>query len=242
MIRDENGQLAGYVYVDTATTDIGGYVEQAKRAIAEHLKLPAGYTLLWTGQYEFQVRARERLKILIPLVFFIIFMLLYMTFHSASEATIVMLSVVYAMTGRRHPAVAARLQLLGGGVGRATSRSTASPCRPASSWSCTCTRRSTSGCAQGGDDRRRTTSARPRSSGSVLRLRPKLMTVSVVMAALVPILWSTGVGLGHHEADRRADHRRDGDVHDSRAHHHPGDFLHDEASRVARWHAEIIRH
>jgi hypothetical protein len=51
MIVDENGQLAGYVYVDTVTTDIGGYVEQAKRAIDEHLKLPAGYTLLWTGQY-----------------------------------------------------------------------------------------------------------------------------------------------------------------------------------------------
>src|SRR5947207_10235178 len=72
MIRDENGQLAGYVYVDTATTDIGGYVEHAKRAIAEHLKMPAGYTLLWTGQYEFQVRARDRFKLLIPLVFFII--------------------------------------------------------------------------------------------------------------------------------------------------------------------------
>src|SRR5439155_6923934 len=99
MIRDENGQLAGYVYVDTETSDIGGYVDRAKLAIVEHLKLPTGYTLLWTGQYEFQVRARERFKILIPLVFFIIFMLLYMTFHSVSEATIVMLSVVYAMTG-----------------------------------------------------------------------------------------------------------------------------------------------
>ncbi|MGH8473656.1 MAG: efflux RND transporter permease subunit, partial [Gammaproteobacteria bacterium] len=67
MIRDENGQLAGYVYLDTVTRDIGGYVEQAKRAISQHLKLPAGYTLVWTGQYEFQVRARERLKILIPI-------------------------------------------------------------------------------------------------------------------------------------------------------------------------------
>src|SRR5947207_3810649 len=72
MIRDENGQLAGYVYVDTATTDIGGYVDRAKRAIGERVKLPTGYTLLWTGQYEFQVRARDRFKLLIPLVFFII--------------------------------------------------------------------------------------------------------------------------------------------------------------------------
>src|SRR5258706_13507002 len=69
------------------------------RAVADRVTRPVGYSLLWPGQYEFQVRARERLQILIPVVFFIIFMLLYMTFHSASEATIVMLSVVYAMTG-----------------------------------------------------------------------------------------------------------------------------------------------
>src|SRR3989442_15424088 len=99
MIRDEGAQLAGYVYLDTVTRDIGGYVDAAKRAVADHVKLPPGYTLQWTGQYEFQVRARERLKILVPLVFFIIFMLLYLTFHSVAEASIVMLSVVYAMTG-----------------------------------------------------------------------------------------------------------------------------------------------
>src|SRR5438552_5531007 len=99
MIRDEGAQLAGYIYLDTVTRDIGGYVDAAKRAVAEHLQVPPGYTLQWTGQYEFQLRARERLKILVPLVFFIIFMLLYMTFHSVPEATIVMLSVVYAMTG-----------------------------------------------------------------------------------------------------------------------------------------------
>src|SRR5580765_6042548 len=192
MIRDENGQLAGYVYVDTATTDIGGYVDQAKRAIAEHLKLPAGYTLLWTGKYEFQVRARERFKILIPLVFFIIFMLLYMTFHSVSEATIVMLSVVYAMTG----GVVLQWWLgynfsVAVGVGNKELYGVAVQ----------------TGVvmvlylhealdklfARGGE----ITEAdifEATISGSVLRLRPKLMTVSVVMAGLLPILWSTGVG------------------------------------------------
>ncbi|MEE8131206.1 MAG: CusA/CzcA family heavy metal efflux RND transporter, partial [Vicinamibacterales bacterium] len=99
MIRDEDGQLAGYVYVDTATGDIGGYVDSARAALAERLQLPAGYTLVWTGQYEFQVRARERLQVLIPIVVFLIFVLLYMTFHSVAEAVVVMLSVVYAMTG-----------------------------------------------------------------------------------------------------------------------------------------------
>jgi Cu(I)/Ag(I) efflux system membrane protein CusA/SilA len=192
MIRDENGQLAGYVYVDTATTDIGGYVDQAKRAIAEHLKLPSGYTLLWTGQYEFQVRARERFKILIPLVFFIIFMLLYLTFHSASEATIVMLSVVYAMTG------GVILQWLLGynfsvavwvgyialyGVAVQTGVVMVVYLHEALD-----KRLLEGGTITEGDIRQATI------AGSVLRLRPKLMTVSVVMAALVPILWSTGVG------------------------------------------------
>jgi copper/silver efflux system protein len=192
MVRDEDGQLAGYVYVDTATSDIGGYVESAKRAIGERVELPAGYTLQWTGQYEFQLRARERLKLLIPIVFFIIFMLLYMTFHSASEAAIVMLSVVYAMTG------GVILQWLLGynfsvavwvgyialyGVAVQTGvvmvvylhealdkkLRRGKPLTEQDLWDATV-------------------------EGSVLRLRPKLMTVTVVMASLVPIMWSTGVG------------------------------------------------
>jgi Cu(I)/Ag(I) efflux system membrane protein CusA/SilA len=192
MIRDEGGQLAGYVYVDTATRDIGGYVDQAQRAVAAHVQLPAGYTLQWTGQYEFQVRARERFKILIPLVFFIIFMLLYMTFHSISEALIVMLSVVYAMTG------GIILQWLLGynfsvavwvgyialyGVAVQTGVVMVVYLHEALD------KRLRQGGTITERDVREATIA-----GSVLRLRPKLMTVSVVMAGLVPIMWSTGVG------------------------------------------------
>ena len=192
MIRDENGQLAGYVYVDTATSDIGGYVDQAKRAIAEHVKLPAGYTLMWTGQYEFQVRARERFKVLIPLVFFIIFMLLYMTFHSVSEATIVMLSVVYAMTGGvilqwwlgYNFSVAVWVGYIAlYGVAVQTGVVMVLYLHEALD------RRLALGGAITEKDIFEATIA-----GSVLRLRPKLMTVSVVMAGLLPILWSTGVG------------------------------------------------
>ncbi|MEO5569197.1 MAG: efflux RND transporter permease subunit, partial [Gemmatimonadaceae bacterium] len=192
MIRDEDGQLAGYVYVDTATGDIGGYVDAAKAAIGRGLELPAGYTLQWTGQYEFQVRARERLRILIPVVFFIIFMLLYMTFHSASEATIVMLSVVYAMTG------GVILQWLLGynfsvavwvgyialyGVAVQTGVVMVVYLHEALD----------KRLAKGGE----ITEADiwdATISGSVLRLRPKLMTVTVVMASLIPIMWSQGVG------------------------------------------------
>jgi copper/silver efflux system protein len=192
MVRDEDAQLAGYVYVDTVTTDIGGYVDAAKAAIASSLQLPTGYTLQWTGQYEFQVRARERLKILIPLVFFIIFMLLYMTFHSASEATIVMLSVVYAMTG------GVILQWLLGynfsvavwvgyialyGVAVQTGVVMVVYLHEALD----------KRLRQGGGIAERDV-LQATIDGSVLRLRPKLMTVTVVMASLVPITWSAGVG------------------------------------------------
>ena len=192
MIRDENAHLAGYVYVDTATRDIGGYVDRAKQAIANDVKLPPGYTLLWTGQYEFQIRARERLQILIPIVFFIIFILLYMTFHSASEATIVMLSVVYAMTGgiilqwmlgyNFSVAVWVGYIALYGvavqtGVVMVVYLHEALDKR----------------LRRGGEITEQDI-WQATVDGSVLRLRPKLMTVTVVMASLIPIMWSTGVG------------------------------------------------
>jgi Cu(I)/Ag(I) efflux system membrane protein CusA/SilA len=192
MIRDENGQLAGYVYVDTGTTDLGGYVDRARAAIASQLKLPAGYTLFWTGQYEFQVRARERLRVLIPVVLFIIFVLLHVTFHSASEALIVMLSVIYAMTGGvllqwwlgYNFSVAVwvgYIALYGVAVQtgvvmvvylhEALDRRIRSgrPVGPQDVWDATV-------------------------EGSVLRLRPKLMTVGTTILSLLPILWATGVG------------------------------------------------
>jgi Cu(I)/Ag(I) efflux system membrane protein CusA/SilA len=192
MVRDEDAQLAGYVYVDTATTDIGGYVDAAKAAIARDLRLPPGYTLQWTGQYEFQLRARERLKVLLPLVFLLIFMLLYMTFRSAAEAAIVMLSVVYAMTG------GVILQWLLGynfsvavwvgyialyGVAVQTGVVMVVYLDEALD------RRLRGGAPLTEKDIWEAT-----IEGAVLRLRPKLMTVAVVMASLVPIMWSTGVG------------------------------------------------
>jgi Cu(I)/Ag(I) efflux system membrane protein CusA/SilA len=192
MVRDEDALLAGYIYIDTATRDIGGYVDAAKAALARELQLPAGYTLQWTGQYEFQLRARERLKVLLPLVFFIIFMLLYMTFRSASEAIIVMLSVVYAMTG------GVILQWLLGynfsvavwvgyialyGVAVQTGVVMVVYLHEALD-----KRLRQGGEITAGDVLQATI------DGSVLRLRPKLMTVSVVMASLIPIMWSTGVG------------------------------------------------
>lgn len=192
MIRDENGLLSGYVFVDVTGRDIGGYVEDAKKAVSGNVKLPPGYALSWSGQYEFQVRAREKLKILMPIVFLVIFVLLYMTFHSVAEASIVMLSVIYAMTG------GVILQWLLGynfsvavwvgyialyGVAVQTGVVMVVYLHEALD------KRLKDGKEITAQDIYEAT-----LEGSILRLRPKLMTVSTVMAGLLPIMWSTGVG------------------------------------------------
>jgi Cu/Ag efflux pump CusA len=99
MIRDEDGQLTGYVYIDLNMNDYGGFVKEASNLLRQKLKLPAGYTYTWSGEYEFELRAKERLKIILPVVFFVIFVLLYMIFKSATEAMVLILPTFYAMTG-----------------------------------------------------------------------------------------------------------------------------------------------
>jgi Cu(I)/Ag(I) efflux system membrane protein CusA/SilA len=99
MIRNENGQLAGYVYVDMSGRDVGGYVEEAKRRVHERLELPKGYTLVWSGQYENMARVRERLKVVLPLTLFLIALLLYMNTRSAVKTGIVLLAVPFSLVG-----------------------------------------------------------------------------------------------------------------------------------------------
>src|SRR5260370_20364337 len=98
MIRDEDGQLTGYVYIDLNTKDYGGFVNQASELLAHRLKPPPGYGYQWSGEYEFELRAKERLKIILPVVFIIIFLLLYMVFHSVTEAFVLIFPTLYAMT------------------------------------------------------------------------------------------------------------------------------------------------
>jgi Cu(I)/Ag(I) efflux system membrane protein CusA/SilA len=191
MIRDENGMLSGYVFVDVAGRDIGGYVEDARRAVAERVEVPAGISYTWSGQYEYKERADARLRILLPVVFAVIFGLLYMTFRSAGESIIIMLSVVYAMTG------GVLLQLLLGYnfsvavwvgyialYGEAVQTGVVMVVFLHEALD----RRLRRGRVDADDILAATI------EGSVLRLRPKLMTVSVVIAGLLPIMWATGVG------------------------------------------------
>ncbi|HAT1844367.1 efflux RND transporter permease subunit [Legionella pneumophila] len=99
MIRDENAMLAGYVFIDISGRDIGGYVEELKQAVKAKVKLPPGYTLAWSGQYEFMQRVYERLKIFVPLTLVIIFVLFYFTFRTITETLMVMLGVPFALFG-----------------------------------------------------------------------------------------------------------------------------------------------
>jgi len=192
MIRDEDGQLTGYVYIDLNTTDYGGFVNQASQMLRQKLELPAGYTYQWSGEYEFQLRAKERLKLILPVVFFVIFMLLYMVFHSLTEAMVLIFPTFYAMTG------GLILQWLLGYnfsvavwvgyialFGIAVETGVVMVVYLHESLD------------------KRIASDRPLTEadiheavieGAVQRLRPKLMTVSAVLASLIPILWASGIG------------------------------------------------
>ena len=103
LIRNENGSLTGWVYVDMSGRDIGGYVRDAKKLVAEKIEkaglLPAGYRLEWSGQYEHMLRVSERLKLVVPFTLLLIFLLLYMNFKSIPETFIILLSIPFAMTG-----------------------------------------------------------------------------------------------------------------------------------------------
>jgi len=99
MIRDENGMLSGYVYVDIAGRDVGSFVNEAKKVVQHELRTPAGYSLQWSGQYENMLRVKERLKLVVPVTIFIIFVLLYMNTRSPVKAGIVMLAVPFSLIG-----------------------------------------------------------------------------------------------------------------------------------------------
>jgi Cu(I)/Ag(I) efflux system membrane protein CusA/SilA len=99
MIRNENGLLSGYVYVDMAGRDIGGYVRDAKKAVRQNVKLPAGYSITWSGQYEYMERVKQRLGILVPSTLFVIFLIYYFNFKSIVSTLLIMLAMPLTLIG-----------------------------------------------------------------------------------------------------------------------------------------------
>jgi len=192
MIRDEDGALTGYVYIDLNTKDYGGFVTHASNLLRQRLALPPGFTYKWSGEYEFELRAKERLQLILPIVFFVIFMLLYVVFHSVTEAAVLIFPTIYALTG------GLILQKLLGynfsvavwvgyialfGIAVETGVVMVVYLHEALD------HRLKSGVSVRHEDIEAAV-----IEGAVHRLRPKLMTVCVVLASLIPILWETGVG------------------------------------------------
>ncbi|MBX4997630.1 efflux RND transporter permease subunit [Rhizobium lentis] len=195
-IRTENGQLAVYIFVDIANRDLGGYVAQAQEAVAKSVKMPAGYSVAWSGQFEYLERAKARLMIVVPLTLALIFLLLYLNFKALTETMIVMLSLPFALVGgiwlmwwlgfNASVAVAVGFIALAG-VAAETGVIMLIYLDQALK-----ERRSI--CEIEGRDFTKADLNRAIMVGAVERVRPKMMTVVAIMAGLVPILWSTGTG------------------------------------------------
>jgi Cu(I)/Ag(I) efflux system membrane protein CusA/SilA len=194
MIRDENGRLSGYVYVDVDTQrrDLGGYIADAKRAVAAGISIPTGYSLLWSGQYEAMARVREKMKVVLPVTLFLIFALLYANTKSLPKTLIVLLAVPFSAVGAiwllfllgYHMSIGVwvgLIALLGldaeTGVFMLLYLDLAY------------------------DERKKAGAMKTRQDlegailhGAVKRVRPKVMTVACAFFGLVPIMFSSGAG------------------------------------------------
>jgi Cu(I)/Ag(I) efflux system membrane protein CusA/SilA len=195
-IRTENALLSAYIFVDIRERDIGSYVAEARKAVAEKVKFPPGYYATWSGQFEYMERATAKMKIVIPITLLIIFLLLYLNFKRITESLVVMLSVPFALVGgvwlmwllnyNMSVAVAVGFIAL---AGVAAETGVVMLIYLEKAW-----QEVQSRCASEG---RQPTSSDLHAAimeGAVERVRPKMMTVVAIMAGLLPILWSSGTG------------------------------------------------
>jgi Cu(I)/Ag(I) efflux system membrane protein CusA/SilA len=192
MLRNENGMLSAYVYVDVADRDVGSYVAEAKRIIGQGVKLPPGYSLAWSGQYEAMERVRERLAVVLPLTLFLVILLLYVNTKSAAKTAIIVLAVPFSAIGAIWLLYALGYNMsIGVWVGLIALLGVD---------------------AETGvfmllyldlayEDARREGRLRSYADlqaavlhGAVKRIRPKFMTVATMFLGLVPIMWSVGTG------------------------------------------------
>ncbi|MEP7151981.1 MAG: CusA/CzcA family heavy metal efflux RND transporter [Nitrospira sp.] len=191
-IRDEQGSLAGIIFVDVVGRDLGGYVAEAKRVVGERVKLTPGYRLAWGGQFEYMERATARLRIAVPVTIFLIFILLYLNFRSVSRSLIVLLSVPFAVVGAivflyllgYHLSVAVWVGIIAlAGVAAETGVIMIIFLDEAYD------RWQREGRLRSPADLRGAI-----IEGAAQRVRPKLMTASAILIGLLPIMWSHGAG------------------------------------------------
>ncbi|TAJ79321.1 MAG: efflux RND transporter permease subunit [Gallionellaceae bacterium] len=195
-IRTENALLSAYIFVDIRDRDIGSYVADARKAVAEQVKFPPGYYATWSGQFEYMERAIAKMKIVIPVTLLIIFLLLYLNFRRVTESLIVMLSVPFALVGgvwlmwlldyNMSVAVAVGFIAL---AGVAAETGVVMLIYLEHAWGQIKAQRATEGQEPTSGDLYAAV-----MEGAVERVRPKMMTVVAIMAGLLPIMWSSGTG------------------------------------------------
>ena len=195
-IRTENGQLATYIFVDINGRDLGGYVADAQKAVAATVKLPPGYSVAWSGQFEYLERAAARMKIVVPVTLLIIFLLLYLNFRALTETLIVMLSLPFALIGGIW-----LMWWLGFNMSVAVAVGFIALAGVAAETGVVMLIYLEQAMAEVKADRDAHKQPFVRADlheaillGAVERVRPKMMTVVAIMAGLIPILWSTGTG------------------------------------------------
>jgi Cu(I)/Ag(I) efflux system membrane protein CusA/SilA len=191
-IKSEEGLLAAYVYVDFSGRDVGGYVEEAKKKVAASVTPPAGYRLQWSGEYEYIVKTHERLKFVIPLTALIIFVLIYLNTKSATKTAIVLLAVPFSLVGsfwllyllNYNMSIAVWVGIIAlAGLDAETGVIMLLYLELAyEQWK------------KAGKLRTPADLKEAVMYGAVKRIRPKIMTVSVILAGLIPIMFSTGAG------------------------------------------------
>jgi len=192
-IKSENARKNAWIYVDLRGIDVGTYVKMAQVAVREKLKLPSGYSIVWSGQYEYLQRAKQRLMIVVPMTLLIIFLLLYFNFKNVTESLIVMLSVPFSLTGGLwlmyllgyHMSVAV-------GVGFIALAGVAAETGVVMLIYLDHSYKKFKG--KYGDHFNRKHLYEAIEEGAALRVRPKMMTVVAIMAGLMPIMWSHGTG------------------------------------------------
>jgi len=195
-IRTENALLSAYIYVDIRDRDIGSYVADAQKAVADNVQFPPGYYITWSGQFEYMQRAIEKMKIVVPVTLLIIFLLLYLNFRRLTETLIVMLSVPFGLVGGvwlmwllgYHMSVAVAVGFIAL-AGVAAETGVVMLIYLDHAWTAIQAR-----CAAEGRPATPADLYEAVMEGAVERVRPKMMTVVAIMAGLLPIMWSTGAG------------------------------------------------
>jgi Cu(I)/Ag(I) efflux system membrane protein CusA/SilA len=192
MITSENSLLRGTVLMNVRGRDVGSFVDEAKRVVAQRVEMPPGYYVEWSGQYENQLRAKRRLQIVIPVVLVIIFVMLYMTYHSAKEALHVLLAVPFALTGGVF-----LLKYMGFNFSVAVWVGFIALFGTAVQTGVVMVIYLEEAVRRKIEETGPLTPQTLREAvveGALLRLRPKVMTVATVVAGLLPIMWSTKTG------------------------------------------------